>query len=211
VLPDPDFRGCARDLESAYLESDDPERQSGFSGGRTRWVVERSPLVEALHREGDFLDVGCANGLFAADVMTWARGRGVSIVAHGVDLGPRLIELARQRLPQFASNFHVADAWTWEPDRQWTYVYSLLDLSPRDLWCHWLRRLHSWVEPDGRLIIGSYGGRTPRRHPADVVGVMEGCGFSVAGSGEGGDPVVTRFAWTTRIPRALIDPVVPVP
>jgi len=107
VLPDPDFRASARDLESAYLESDDPERQSGFSGGRTRWVVERSPLVEALHREGDFLDVGCANGLLAADVMTWARGRGVSIVAHGVDLGPRLIELARQRLPQFASNFYA--------------------------------------------------------------------------------------------------------
>ena len=211
MLPGPDFRESARDLESAYLESDDPERQSGFSSGRTRWVVERSPLVEVLDRDGDFLDVGCANGLLVADVINWAGDRGVKIVPNCVDLGPRLIELARRRLPQFASNFHVADAWAWEPDRQWTYVYSLLDLSPRDLWCHWLRRLHNWVEPGGRLIIGSYGGRTPRRHPADVVAVMEGCGFSVAGSTEGGDPVVTRFTWTSRIPGTLIDLVVPVP
>jgi len=196
VLPDPEFNRRAGALEAAYLRSDDPKVQSGFSGGRDTWISERSPLVDAIDRDGDFLDVGCANGLLAEDVVSWAAGRGLAIVPHGVDLGPALVELARERLPGSADNFHVADAWTWEPGRQWTYVYSLLDLSPPDLWCQWLRRLMVWVEPDGRLIIGSYGGRTPRRDPEDVAGIFTRCGVSVDGSSHDGDPLVTRFAWS---------------
>jgi 2-polyprenyl-3-methyl-5-hydroxy-6-metoxy-1,4-benzoquinol methylase len=60
-------------------------------------VVERSPIVEAIERGGDFLDVGCANGLLLEDIMAWAAGAGHVIIPHGVDIGPGLIELARQR------------------------------------------------------------------------------------------------------------------
>lgn len=195
-MPDEGFAAYARDLESAYLESDDPLVQSGFSGGRRRWISERSPLLDAIHRDGDFLDVGCANGLLAEDVTAWARERGFDLVPHGIDLGRRLIALAQRRMPDHRQNFNVADAWTWQPQRQWTFVYSLLDLSPRDLWCDWLRRLSTWVEPHGRLIVGSYGSRSREEAPMDVQGVMECCGLSVIGSREGGDPIVTRFAWS---------------
>ena len=108
-------------------------------------MAERSPLVDGIDKDGDFLDVGCANGLLAADVAEWADKRGFRVVPHGIDLGPRLIELARERLPEYAGNFSVADAWTWKPDRQWTFAYSLLDLSPEELWCEWIGRLLSWV------------------------------------------------------------------
>ncbi len=84
----------ARALEPASLEFDDPLRQSGFSGGRERWVKERSPLIEAIDRSGDFLDVGCANGLLAADVVDWTAQRGLEVIPHGVDLGPDLVSLA---------------------------------------------------------------------------------------------------------------------
>lgn len=199
MSPDKDFMDRARSLEGSYLGSDDAIVQSGFSGGRERWVAERSPLVEGIHGDGDFLDVGCANGLLAADVMAWAAERGFTVVPHGVDLGPKLIDLARARLPEFGDNFWVADAWTWEPDRQWTYVYSLLDLSPPELWCQWLQRLMAWVEPEGRLIVGSYGAQTPPNDPVEVAGVFEGCGWRVDGWSAGGDPMLTRFAWSEGV------------
>lgn len=197
VGPDPEFLERSRKLEPAYLRSDDPIVQSGFSGGRDRWVAERSPLVEPIDRDGDFLDVGCANGLLAADVVDWASERGHAITPHGVDLGAGLVGLARERLPDFADNFIVADAWTWKPDRRWTYVYSLLDLAPEDLWCAWFGRLLGWVEPGGRLIIGSYGSSSRNVAPEDVAAVMEGCDLTVEGANAGGEPVVTRFAWTS--------------
>ncbi len=187
-------------LEPAYLRFADPIKQSGFSGGRERWIQERSPLVEAVDDSGDFLDVGCANGLLTEDVVDWTAARGLEVIPHGVDLGPGLVRLAQRRLPNFSANFHVADAWTWDPPRKWTYVYALLDLSPAELRCQWLSRLCRWVEPRGRLIIGSYCGRgTNQRAPSDPVDVAEVlklCGLEVSGSSDGGDPAVTRFAWT---------------
>lgn len=97
--PGLEFMEQARALEPASLEFDDPLRQSGFSGGRERWVKERSPLIEAIDRSGDFLDVGCANGLLAADVVDWTAQRGLEVIPHGVDLGPDLVSLAQRRLP----------------------------------------------------------------------------------------------------------------
>jgi len=196
--PEPEFIEEARNLESAYLESDDPMVQSGFSGGRGRWVSERSPLVKAIDRDGDFLDVGCANGLLAEDVVIWAAERGFSLTPHGIDLGIGLVELARGRLPSFSENFFVADAWAWEPGRRWAFVYTVLDLAPADLWCQWLQRLMEWVEPGGRLIVGSYGSRKRDIAPDDVEKVMRGCGLSVEGASPGGDPTTSRFAWSGR-------------
>jgi len=185
-------------LESVYLQSDDPIEQSGFHGGRERWVAERSPIIEAIHRAGDFLDVGCANGLLAADVVDWAADRGFELTPHGIDLGPRLTELARERMPEYARNFRVADAWSWHPDRQWTFVYSLLDLSPEELVCEWIGRLFSWVEPGGRLIVGSYGSKSRGEPPVDVASVFAHCGLEVTGSSFGGEGSITRFAWANK-------------
>ncbi|MGI8515387.1 MAG: hypothetical protein ACR2NT_09660 [Acidimicrobiia bacterium] len=70
----------ALSLEAAYLEGDDPVAQSGIHGGRERWVAERSPLVGAVEKSGDFLDVGCANGLLLSDVVGWTLERGIHLV-----------------------------------------------------------------------------------------------------------------------------------
>lgn len=106
-------------------------------------VYGRSPLVDAIDRDGDFLDVGCANGLLVADVVAWAGERGRRIVPFGIDLGGDLIAQARIRHGDFADNFQGADAWTWSPGRSWTFVYSLIDLTPEALQCEWLKRLWS--------------------------------------------------------------------
>jgi 2-polyprenyl-3-methyl-5-hydroxy-6-metoxy-1,4-benzoquinol methylase len=52
-------------------------------------------LIQAFDRDGDFLDVGYANGLLASDVVVWAVKRGYRVVPHGIDLGEELIGLAR--------------------------------------------------------------------------------------------------------------------
>lgn len=189
------FQRQMRQLESAYLQSDDCLVQSGFGGGQERWVAERSPLINGIDGDGDFLDVGCANGQLALDVVCWAAHRGFSIEPHGVDLGTALIARARAHLPEHAPNFIVADAWTWEPHRQWRFVYSTLELSPPEQVCAWLSRLSEWVVPEGRLIVGSYGSKSRSIQPTDVASALSSCGFEVLGWSEGGDGPVTRFAW----------------
>lgn len=194
-LPGADFIAEMRALQDVYLTGEDPMAQSGFSGGRERWVAERSPIIDALHRDGDLLDVGCANGLLVEDVTSWAAEKGHTIVPHGVDIGPDLVALARRRLPRFAANFHAFDAWDWEPGRTWDYVYSLEDLAPGDLRCEWIRRLAGWVTPGGRLIIGSYGSSSRAIDPVDVRAWLEQCGLELAGTATGGEPPVSNFAW----------------
>jgi hypothetical protein len=46
----------------AYLSASDPRAQSGFSGSADEWERARRFLFGPIHRDGTFLDVGCANG-----------------------------------------------------------------------------------------------------------------------------------------------------
>ena len=196
--PDPTFIEEMQSLQGAYLASRDPIVQSGFSGGRECWVTERSPLVDAIDHDGDFLDVGCANGLLAKDVVAWSAEKGHVVVAYGVDIGPDLIERARRRFKGQTAIFEAVDAWDWDPMRTWDFVYSLLDLAPDHLACAWLGRLARWVTPGGRIIIGSYRSRSRAIRPADVSSTLEECGFVVTGSSTGGDPPIANFAWADR-------------
>jgi SAM-dependent methyltransferase len=148
-----------------------------------------------VESDGTFLDVGCANGQLLVDVVDWASEKAIEIVPYGLDLGPGLVGLARDRFDGRDHHFWVGDAWLWRPPRRWTYVYSLLDLSPKDLWCSWLHKLSRWVEPGGKLVIGSYGSRSRGIEPVDVAAVMVDCGLEPLGSSSGGVPAISRFAW----------------
>jgi SAM-dependent methyltransferase len=195
ALPD-DFLGKLRELEESYLSVDDPIRQSGFGGGPERWRTERAVILEAVDQDGDFLDVGCANGHLLECLVTWAAERGFALTPYGVDFGPRLIELAKQRLPQYASHFWVANAWDWRPPRRFRYVYSLCDCVPEGSFCEYVRRLvERFVEEDGTLIIGAYGSYGRDEPAGDVAGALRDCGFTVAGSAGVGSLPATRVAW----------------
>ncbi len=178
-------------MEPAYLQHDDPIQRSGFGGGPGRWEAERRPLTGGIHRAGSFLDVGCANGWLGACVKDWCGEAGLSIEPYGVDIGAEIVIEARRRL----SEAWAADAWRWEPPRQFTFVYSLLDLAPPDLTADWLDRLALWVEPGGRLIVGSYGSVSHGVTPDDVSAALVSAGLAVVGEAAGGAGPVTRFAW----------------
>ena len=183
-------------LEAAYLRETDPIRQSGFSGGAVRWQAERGPILEAIDSDGDLLDIGCANGYLLECMLKWGGERGLRLIPHGLDRGSRLIELAKVRLPGCADNFHVGNAWDWQPQRKYHYVYMLYDCLPIDYLAEGVHRLlKQIVAPQGRLIIGAYGSKSDAIPPLDIGDFLESSGFSVVGRAEGGIEPITKFAW----------------
>src|SRR5690242_14632239 len=109
-------------LEPAYLATDEPWRQSGFSGPEARWVAMRKPVADCIDRAGSFLDIGCANGYLVECVMRWTAERNLAIDPWGIDLSPPLVALAQRRLPALADRFTVANAFTWSPPRRFDFV-----------------------------------------------------------------------------------------
>ena len=198
VLP-AEFIERLRALEDSYLRETDPIRASGFGGGAERWRAEREPLLDGVEGSGDLLDVGCANGYLLACLIQWSDERGLRLIPHGVDISLALVELARTQLPDFASNLHVGDSWTWSPPRRYEYVYAVYDCVPLDYLAEYvIRLLDRVVEDGGRLIIGSYGSRSKGLAPFDIAGFLESAGHVVAGTSFGGSPVMARFAWVDK-------------
>jgi SAM-dependent methyltransferase len=188
-----------RQLEQAYLISDDPLRQSGFGGGAERWRREREPILEAVQESGDLLDSCCANGFLLESLMNWSSARGLEITPFGIDQGGKLIELARRRLPKFAGHLHMANAWDWHPPRRYRYVYGLWDCVPEDYLIEFVRRLITrCVAPGGRLILGAYGSLSRSQAAFNVETFLKSAGYYVKGSACGGVPPVARFAWVER-------------
>jgi hypothetical protein len=85
------YAGNIRLLEPAYLRATTAEGGSGFGGDAVRWRARRGMIVDGIHRDGTFLDLGCANGLLMESVVQWAAERGHRIEPYGVDLAPGLV------------------------------------------------------------------------------------------------------------------------
>lgn len=196
------FRSQQEAHESAYLASSDPHRQSGWGSTPERWRIGREVILDAVPFDGDFLDIGCANGLLLECLVRWARERGILLTPHGLDVSARLVALARRRLRTHDANLHTGNAFTWTPPRRYTYVHTLLEYVPADLHGEYLHRLldHA-VEPLGRLIVSNYGSRSRAEPPVDVAALLRGMGLEVAGSAASAEEdgwVATRVAWVQR-------------
>lgn len=192
-----------RILESAYLRHRDPIKQSGFGGGPDRWRIERSPLLDAIDGDGEFLDLGCANGHLLESVVAWASERGINLTPYGVDLNPRLLQEAMRRFRDQPDHFWVANAWDWSPPKLFRWVYAIWDLVPieylPDLARHLLQHA---VKRNGSLILGAYGSKSEDRPSAPIADVLRASGLPVSGVSKGGElpsgGPVTRFAWVRR-------------
>ena len=194
-LPD-DFLTRLHELEISYLGEKDPIRQSGFGGGDRRWRDEREPILDGVDHDGDFLDIGCANGYLLECLIDWGRERDLSITPVGIDWSDKLIALAGNRLPSYKENFFTANAWEWKPERTFPFVYTLYDCVPEDYLEEYIHRLLGRVvAPIGRLIVGAYVSRSDHIPFFDIAAFLKSIGFRVSGSSKGGDPPVAAFAW----------------
>lgn len=197
-LPD-DFLKNITTLEASYLEYNDPIKQSGFGGGTARWRIEREPILDAIYSDGNILDVGCANGYLLECLVKWAKDRAIRLVPYGVDIGTKLIAIAKKRMPEYAENFYVGNAWEWKPPRQFKYVYALYDCVPVQYLAEYVTKLLcQTVEPSGRLIIGAYGSKSKNMPPFDISKFLLETKFSVTGTSQDADPPVNRFAWIDK-------------
>ncbi len=96
-----DWFGALREV-LAELQLSEPGNvylQSGRSSGAARWQETRRCIADAVHRDGHFLDLGCANGLLLESLIGWCGERGITLRRHGIDLLAPLIALARERHP----------------------------------------------------------------------------------------------------------------
>src|SRR5919206_3183785 len=91
----------------AYLAGDNPRAQSGSSGTVADWTYKRGLLADAVHRDGAFLDVGCASGYLMETLAAWCRECGYAVEPYGLDISPELAALARRRLPPWADHIFV--------------------------------------------------------------------------------------------------------
>jgi len=159
-------------LENAYLEHEAPWKQSGMSGPEGRWLSLRRAVADCVDRSGSFLDIGCANGYLLECCLKWIQEEGLHVDPYGLDISARLVDLARQRLPKFASHFYVGNAWYWTPPFRFDFVRTELVYVPAELERRFVQRLLSeYVKPGGRLLIANYS----EEHPNPEFGLIPGC------------------------------------
>jgi 2-polyprenyl-3-methyl-5-hydroxy-6-metoxy-1,4-benzoquinol methylase len=189
------FAALREAIAEHYLaEPGNAYRESGRSSGAARWEETRACFADAVERDGDFMDVGCANGLLLETLARGCLAKGFAIAPHGIDFVPELVELARARHPAHRDSFEVANVWDWEPRRRYDYVRLSVEIvRPEDRAELVRRTLERAVAPGGRLILSHY--RSEGEEPIDVRGLLEDLGLRVAGTGRA--PGV-ELAWTDR-------------
>lgn len=186
----------------AYLAGDNPRAQSGHSGDEARWEQARRLVVDAIGRDGTFLDVGCASGHLMETVQAWAAEDGHAVEPYGLEIAAELAELARSRLPQWGDRIWVVNALHWQPPRRFDFIRAGLEYVPPPRRPDLVRHLLDEVcEPGGRLILGV---RNELRDSGPLEDEVAAWGFEIAGRTERShsDPrVVRRAFWIDAIPQ----------
>jgi SAM-dependent methyltransferase len=190
-------------LEQPYLDATDVRAQSGLKGDAELWEKARRVITAPMTRDGTWLDIGCANGHLMETVTQWSAEAGVAIEPYGLDLSPRLAELARTRLPQWADRIWAGNVMTWEPTRRFDYVRTELGYVPEGRHRRLIERLlDEYLRPGGTVILCSYrSSRLPSPAAPDIAATVEGLGFDVAGEAEAADlngVIFTRLAWLKK-------------
>jgi len=139
-----------------YLSQDNPRGQSGHGGDERHYVFSHLPIIEAIYKDGTFLDVGCANGYLCEKVHGWAAAIGFDVQVFGVDISEGLLELARRRLPQWHDHFYLGNTFFWKPEHKFDYLHiGGLGQVPEDDELKFFNHLMDhYLADGGRLILG---------------------------------------------------------
>ena len=194
------FANMQEASEGAYLSSSDVRAQSGFLGDEAGWERARRVIVEAIERDGSFLDAGCANGLLMESMVRWAWARGLTVEPFGLDMSSRLLDLAKARLPQWSDGLYSGNILTWQASRRFDYVRIELEYVPRHRRAELIRKLMGdFLTSDGRLIVCRYS--SPNKGPEGLAGDLNELGYEPTGHAHADDldgSTLTQVAWIDR-------------
>ncbi len=126
------------------------------------WKKERSPIVQAINKDGTILDIGCANGFLLRCLQAWSPHK---LDPYGIDIEGDRINEAKELFKTEPNHFVKASIRQLDylengglPD-QYDFVYWNVwdnkDFNDQ-LEIDWLEATLRRVKPDGRLILGFY-------------------------------------------------------
>lgn len=141
-----------------YLSKDSPREQSGHRGNEFHYLYSHLLIIEAINKNGTFLDVGCANGYLLESVNRWVSGIGYNIDFYGLDISERIINFAKQRLPEWENHFFIGNALTWIPESKFDFVCikELGYVPENDKFIFFNHLMNNYLNTKGRLILGPY-------------------------------------------------------
>lgn len=141
-----------------YLASDNPRGQSGHGGDEYHYRFSTLPIIECFYKNGTFIDIGCANGHLMEMVYKWATVIGFEIEMYGVDISEGLLELAKNRLPQWKDRFYLGNAFFWKPEQKFDYIHvgGLGGVPEDDELIFFEHLIKNYLADGGRLILGPY-------------------------------------------------------
>jgi len=151
------FENYKQYFTASYLAADNPRAQSGHGGDEARWRYSRGMVIEAIHKSGTFLDVGCANGYLMESLHKWLGSSGLKVDFYGLDISEGLAELAKKRLPHWQDRIYIGNALYWTPPARYDFVRTGLEYVPLGRQKDFVDHLFSnYTAEDGRLIFGLY-------------------------------------------------------
>jgi len=170
-----------KELSSKYLASDNVRGQSGHGGDEQRYRYTQEMILAAIDRSGTFIDVGCANGYLMESLSRWLEGGMYNLQFYGLDMSAGLIELARNRLPNWKNRFFVGNALFWTPGEKYDLVcIKELNYVPRGRRRQLFNHLaETYVRKGGRLILGPY---TEFKTDPGVAALTSSWGYPPTGS-----------------------------
>jgi len=164
-----------------YLAGDNPRAQSGHGGDELNYFHSHIILVNVIHKNGSFIDVGCANGHLLESLERWINGLDYyKLTFYGLDISQGLIDLAKKRLPQWSHCFFVGNAFFWVPEHKYDYVcVKELGYVPpnrqRQFFEHLIKH---YVSFNGRLILGPFSEESKSSNTIDLI---SGWGYKPTG------------------------------
>jgi len=162
-LTDNWLESLRKDISETQLKYKEPWKQAGFDLGQDDWETCRKPIAECIIKDGNFLDIGCANGYLLESIMKWTTFK---IVPWGVDLSPRVIAAAKARLKEFSDNFFTGSVTKWSSPIKFEYVRTELDYAVVESQEQYLRQvLNSYVSENGALLLTEYRSKKDANKP----------------------------------------------
>jgi len=152
-----------------YLSTNNPRLQSGHGGNEYHYIFAQLPTIEAIYKNGTFLDVGCANGHLMEMLYKWGTAIGFDLQMFGVDISEELLELAKTRLPQWQDRFFLGNAFLWKPENKFDYVLDCAQIPDDDKSMYYKHLMENYLVEGGRMIIRPYWFENEDSHEKQII------------------------------------------